>query len=180
MGVRPDKWGVIPINAMRKKTIVGPFWVMLVIGIIDALYNYAIYKHGVQSLRSNMAVSIKRMLLLYLWPTLLISESVLYWIVKRRIIYPKQAWVHVSCMLFCFIAYPLIIVFVVRYFNEFLSVNKRNGIAPTVYNILFYTYWASMVVGTAFFVMVLKKSFARPVVTPWDPDPVNLLDDVLN
>ena len=149
---------------------------MLIIGVLAALYYYYVG-------RPRIAGSHLRPLTLFLfilWPTLLFSEAVFYRMARKRIASLWEVRVHVSCMWYCFVIFPLLQALIFLYINEFVSLSERQRLVRVISPTLVLIYWALILVGHVFFGIVVKKSLARPVVTPGDPENINLLDDVLN
>ena len=154
----------------------GPFWSMLILAVLAAFYYYGVG-------RPRIAGSHLRPLTLFLfcfWPTLLFSEAVFYRMVRKRIVYPGEAWLHISCMWYCFVIFPLLRVLIFRYLNEFVSLSERRRMVSVISTTLVLVYWASIIVGHVFFGMMAKRALAKPETPSQNTDTVNLLDDVLN
>jgi hypothetical protein len=56
----------------------------------------------------------------------------------------------------------------------------RNRVIGVMDEIYFWGFWASLILGHIFFIIVLKKSLAKDAVTREEHENINLLDDVLN
>lgn len=150
---------------------------MLVIGCIAACYFYyaanTVYRVGNH-------LKFRTLFLFFLWPTLLFSEAVFYWMARKRIVYPRNAWLHVGCMAFCFVVFPLLQAALILYIRRVVMRSDSARVISVVTTISATIYWTSIIIGHVFFGMVVKKSWAKTEVPPHNTDNVNLLDDVLN
>lgn len=163
---------------MKRKTFTEPFWTMLMMGIFSVISNYIsatiILKMQLSYLKPMVV------LFLLLWPMLLLAEAIVYWIIRKKNVYRKYTWAHI---LFTFIG--LVIVPVMgKLTNSLLSrsiTRTRMIHATRIQNDMEVAFfWASIILGHMFFILVLKKSLAKAPVTGEQPETVNLLDDVLN
>jgi hypothetical protein len=160
---------------MKRESFTAPFWIMLTIGIICSFYYYEVGRIGFRIGHWSATV----ILFLFLWPTLFCSESVIYWIIRKKIVNPKAAWKHLLFTGLGFIALPLIRGLTVIILTRSLSLRAMNDLRRTVYNLFFLIFWACLIAGQAFFVAVLVKSFSKKQAISADTsESVNLLDDI--
>ena len=163
---------------MRRKTLSGAFWVMLIIAIFSAISNYV-------SAKVILKIQISRMkpivvLFLVLWPMLLFAEALVYRGIRKKIVYRKYAWGHIFFTFVAFIIIPLIWISTINLLPYFVTKETMTLTTRFERNMELPVFWVSIILGHVFFIIVLRKTFAKTSVTTGEPETVNLLDDVLN
>lgn len=161
---------------MRRNSVTGPFWTMLMITFVNVGYNYIVAK----VILKMTHLLLFPFLMLILWPTILLTEALIYWIIRKRIVYPKYVWGHIACMLSAFVAVPLAGFFANGFFSRYMTKSEMFGVNRIGQRGQFIVFWSSVILGHVFFAMALKKSFTRDPVPGKDAENINLLDDVLN
>jgi hypothetical protein len=161
---------------MKRKSYTGPFWMMLIIAIISAVYNYG----AARIILKMTHLRLMTFVLLFLWPMLLFAESIVYWMVRKRIVYRKYAWAHIFFTFLNFIIFPLIRALTVGFAARFPSFTVLHEAKRVEQEMQFSFFWSLIILGHVFFGMALKKSFTKDPVLKEDPENINLLDDVLN
>jgi hypothetical protein len=163
---------------MGRKTFTAPVWVMLPITLISALFAYVKATTILRVGHWTLLIFV----LIFLWPMLVFIETVIYWVIRRRIFDPRQAWVHLFSMIFVFVVFPVIRLrmtglFTSRNVPVRSTLNHGNFID---FKSQFLIIWGLLILGHVFFVSVLIKAFSKELPAAQEgEESVNLLDDII-
>jgi hypothetical protein len=161
---------------MYKKAYNAPFWVMLFVVFILLTTDVAAYivtHHG--NFASGRTVRFNLWTLL--WFSLLIAETILYRVIRKRITNRFYVWAHIILIMVTFVILPV---------TGVLSAIQARTLPPMVYSkkqlqlaqVRFYVFWASIIIGHAFFIATMIKSFSRkPVI---NDEPPGILDGIID
>ena len=94
-------------------------------------------------------------LLLFIWPALLLLETIIYWFIRNRI--DKKLWanIHIACIIGGFILLPILLFG----FNRFVADYFRMDSWRLTQQIFFYASWILFGVGHLFFIATIVRSF---------------------
>lgn len=97
------------------------------------------------------------------WPSLILTESIIYWVIRKRIKERKWVWAH---LLFSLLAFVLLMILRILISFIILAYNQDQGteILRLTNTIEFYIYWSSFVIGHVFFVVAIVRSFSGNTV----------------
>ena len=108
---------------------------------------------------------------LFLWPTILFAEAVVYWVIRKRNRQVSASWTH--CLL-------MTLAFFLLLFRGALVV-LHSPLASRIFYSggPFYAYWTCVLVAHGFFIAVILRSFSGAAAdTKVSSDPTNILDDI--
>ena len=162
---------------MRKRKFTTPFWWMLVMGIIASAISMGIlYFLMSQGYRMGWLI---RLSLFYL-PVIMFVEAVMYWTIRTRITYRRDAWNHLilftGAYVFNYVVRALIMAVFILHSPAAMRVAS---FMRTVSYGQMGLFWGLVIVAHVFFARVLIKAFAKPLVEEV-VESGNLLDDVLD
>jgi hypothetical protein len=93
------------------------------------------------------------------WPSLILAESIIYWVIRKRIKERKWVWAHLLFSLFAFV-----LLTILRIAVSFLAIthNLDGGRASirlmnTIQN---YCFWGSIIIGHVFFVVAIVRTYS--------------------
>src|ERR1700744_2736649 len=89
---------------MKRESFTAPFWILLITSAFNWLFYYFTFHMSLLRVR----LPVLTIVLIFLWPSLLFIESILYWIIRKRIADRGWAWTHIILVLFGFVALRLI------------------------------------------------------------------------
>jgi uncharacterized membrane protein len=134
-----------------------PIWFMVVIFIFSCLQSLATLKITRQFTTTEMTE--RALFNMIFWPSLILAESIIYWMIRKRIKERKWVWAH---LLFSLLAFVLLMIlrilisFIILAYNE----DQGNTIFRLTNTIEFYIYWSSLIIGHVFFVIAIVRSFS--------------------
>jgi hypothetical protein len=133
-----------------------PFWFMLGISVfhfLEDLFVFPVFFHiHLFPLRRDM------LSILMIWPSLLFTEAVIYWLIRKRMYERKWVWAHLLFSLFAFVLLWVLYCLVAAIFYYINRALLKN--AGLMNNIKFYCFWAGIVVGHIFFIVAIVRSFS--------------------
>ncbi len=166
----------------KPKLYRAPFWVMLIATILVAALHIWTY-NTLKNLSPAAKRSLDSTLNLYIigWPVLLLGETVIYWLISRKKPQKLYIWLHVSLIIFIFILVPFVSIlanaFAARIYRpeEYFAYLRKISLFRT------YTFWLFLVIGHAFFIATIVKSFTKRKVTiEGDEAAPGILDGILD
>jgi hypothetical protein len=162
---------------MQKRKFTTPVWWMLILGIIATAISMGIL-HYLQSQGLRMRWLAK--LSLFYLPVIMFVEAVMYWTIRRRISYRRDAWNHLVLFTVAYVfnygVRALIMAIFILHSPIAMRIPLFMRVAPYGQLGLF---WVLVIVAHIFFARVLIKAFAKPLVEEV-VESGNLLDDVLD
>jgi hypothetical protein len=160
---------------MLKRSFTGPFWFMLVLGVVACgmsmvgIRNLQIYAQGHR-------ISVLKFLYL---PAIILIETIMYWMVRKRNSYRKASWCHLLLFTFAYLTPYLEMLVIDVYLKSVPLVNVVSFIR-FANKLRLGIFWGVMMLAHIFFARVIIKSFSKPVVEEeGGVKSENMLDDVL-
>ncbi len=105
----------------------------------------------------NYGISTADFLMLFLWPSVLLVEVIFYRVVRRRIKERKFVWAHLILSLFSFAVLPLL--YIGALFFSYLVI-PSSPVLKSLFRVQMYSYWAGVIIGHIFFVIVIVQCFS--------------------
>jgi len=140
---------------MQAKPWYTPFWFMVCILIVACFQSLLLFT--ITARYVSLKVPLFNMLL---WPSILIVEAVIYWLIKKKIAERKWVWAHLLFSLFAFV-----VLMIFRFVVSFLAITHSAAAAVNSIRLIntigVYCFWAGVVIGHAFFIVALVRSFSN-------------------
>src|SRR5690242_10598219 len=119
-----------------------PYWFMLGVMVINFLEFFINLK---VSLKVTTNIPTKVLFIILLWPSFILVEVVIYWVIRKRINERKWVWAHLLFSLFTFVMLEILrfLVFALIFYY-----NRNNGYhsLPIINSIYFYSFWSSFII----------------------------------
>jgi hypothetical protein len=157
---------------MLKKGFTTPVWWMIILGVVASAAS-------IQTLHvwagHDVEISALRRLSLFYLPLIMFVEAVMYWTIRKRIIYRRDAWCHIivftSAYVLSFLARFVMAAILVMHMPASRQIRAISYVQ-------IYFFWALILTAHIFFARVLIKAFAKQPAEQVENG--NLLDDVLD
>lgn len=147
-----------------------PFWFMLGIAIIGGLEELFVFITTFKFGKS------KYLLLFLIWPSVLFVETIVYWLIRKKITERKWVWAHLLFSLFAFVLL-WILYFLVSAVFFYTNRGLLTENIVLLNKIKLYCFWSGIVVGHIFFIVAIVRSFSvKNSLLPDHTD--DLLDEV--
>ena len=137
-----------------------PFWLMLIIAALTTAWNILLFMYSPSVKVHNIP---KTLYIFYsLWPLLLSAEAIIYRAIRKKIIKKSLAIWHIVTMALCFIILPIgqTIFFLILGRNSFSRIDYMHTVR-TIQLLRFISFWGFFIIGHAFFIATIAKSFKR-------------------
>jgi len=117
---------------------------------------------------------------LLIFPSLALTEALVYWLIRRRNKFYALSWVHCGIFFLSFVLNVLFTLFRTTHYRYQISTDARVS-RQIGMNEQSYFFWALLIVAHLAFVVVLVNCFrkAAPLIEDEERGQENLLDDVL-
>ncbi|MBN8850934.1 MAG: hypothetical protein BGO55_29455 [Sphingobacteriales bacterium 50-39] len=162
---------------MQKRKFTTPFWWMLVLGIIACTISTGILYFLVA--KGYPMSWLTRLSLFYL-PVIMFVEAVMYWTIRKRINYRRDAWNHLLLFTGAYVLNYIVRILLSALIILHSPAAMRMALYMRIANYgQLYLFWGLVIVAHVFFARVLIKAFAKPPVEEV-VESGNLLDDVLD
>jgi len=155
-----------------KKNITGPFYFLLIFGILDTLFIIGI----ILTLTSLNAPRHFNIWGFFINPAVLLIEASVYWLIRKKNRNPRASWTHVILMTLAFLT-PAIRGLTYFFFDR-ITVSATIGPVFRTANIIqAVLFWGLLILAHIYFVRVLKSTRSKPAQTE-AASSENLLDDL--
>lgn len=147
---------------MPKKSFNAPIWILCVSAIFTFAVNYFVYLTIDQI---NTTTTLKypsyRFFYVWIWSALMLLDAAIYFIIRKKINNKAFAWLHISCILLTFYVLPAIAPILAFIASNYLSNPGMLGIAMSLRRIQPLMMWFILIIGHAFFIATIAKSFNK-------------------
>ncbi|HEY6902200.1 MAG TPA: hypothetical protein VI233_16200 [Puia sp.] len=158
---------------MEKGSFTGPFWFLIVLGVITSItHTYGLYLISSYS----REVSLVYKILFFFWTYVVFIEAIVYWRIRYRNVYRKASWGHVILLGVAILSPAVLYPFLGVFGRHFGSSSYLTALKVMQTGIKVFLY-GGLVVGHALFVQVLIKVRESKKAEVAEGG-VNLLDDV--
>ena len=145
---------------MPVKSFVAPVWILGITAFIRLLLTIAaiIAVYNLQS-RTNIKLNHTSFIVDLLMVALLWAETFIYWKIRNRIY--KRSWVtaHLLLMVIIMIIVPVILPLIPVLVNSYMSSVDSKKVTQIAQRAGYYSFWACIIAGNAFFMATVIKSF---------------------
>ncbi|HTR27695.1 MAG TPA: hypothetical protein VMH27_00395 [Puia sp.] len=164
-----------------RRAFTGPFWVLLVFGLLLLLTTAVYVNTYIQSARNEggrsplSTIALTRILI---WPAIFLAESLVYWLIRRRNRFRALSWAH--CVIFM-LAFLLNILFsaILIFHYRMVAVAETRVNRQIMMHEQQYFFWGLVIVAHLAFFAVLANCLRNPGPDREDGGQENLLDDVV-
>lgn len=146
--------------SIPKRSYNSPFYVMLIIAILLSISAALVYIQTADA-RTGKFKNASYNYWYLLWPLLIWIETILYRVIRRKIVTKHYVWLHISVVAFIHVIMPVVSTLILlnlrsgldnnSYYNKYDIIRKIQGI----------TFWFFFIIGHAFFITTIAKSFKR-------------------
>jgi hypothetical protein len=113
----------------------------------------------------------------FFWPVLILLETVVYWRIRRHIMYPSWVYLHVWSNLVAFFLLPMIYILFVLFSRQLSSADAYQDSLSSFSRIRPIVFWMSVGVGHLFFTLTIIKTFSENKITT--NEAAGLLDEFI-
>ena len=142
------------------KSSAAPVWILAIIAFFRLFFTIAaiVAIHSLQS-RTHIKHVNSSFTVDLLLVALLAAEAFIYWKIRKKIY--KRSWVtvHLLLMAIVMVVIPLIYLIMPVVPGNYNPFKGSGKITLTIYRISYYSFWACVVTGNAFFLATVIKSF---------------------
>jgi len=112
---------------------------------------------------------------LFLWPVLIVAETIVYWFLRKKIKSDVNVWMHLGANFTAFVLLNVIFTIINLNIDAFsvpfiIAANKVH----------YVIFWLAVIVGRAFFVAIIVKSFRKEPVEDDSDQPGGILDGIMD
>ena len=126
--------------------------------VLTFLENFIIVKETA-SVTSTTLLSGIGLFILMLWPSLILVDAIIYWIIRKRIRERKWVWAHLLFSLLGFVLLQ-ILRFLIFVLVDAYNPDLGHTSIPYLNNMEFYGFWFCLVIGHSFFIIAIARSFS--------------------
>lgn len=138
---------------MQQKKFMAPFWWMLVITLLVWVQSFLFLLTARDvGLRHLQGITI---LFFLLWPVIVLAQTIIYFIIRKRTMDRKWVWAHIGFSFFAFVVCKILVMFV------FIFVRGDQQWRLVLGNLQFYGFWSTFSFSLLFFIMVLYTTFSN-------------------
>ena len=142
------------------KTYKTPFWSLIVLMILIAVYDGMVVTFLIKSHSPNEFV------LDSIWQSciyifILLVESLLYWILRKRILKKSWALIHVALLYFALIFLAILFVVSTWIAASYYSPSDYGNFMRQISNIRRTVFWCSIIAAHIFFIATIVKGFSN-------------------
>jgi hypothetical protein len=143
-------------SSSHAKPWYAPFWFMLGVALLALVEQAIVY---ISLLRGPMTVSGNLTFRLFLWPSILFIEVIVYWLIRKRVLERRLVWPHLVLSLFTFVLIQILFVVV-----SIIMTDDNGGNHISTLKWLqtgqFYCFWAGVITGHTFFIVAIVRSYS--------------------
>ncbi len=140
-----------------RKSYNAPFWVMFFVALILTA-GYIIGYWAAQKVNTSFhRKQINYNIWFMLWPALLWAETIMYRLVRKKIKKILYVWLHISSVIAAFILMPVCVALV----TVFATTHNNLMVARQLRQVWQVIFWATFIIGHAFFITTIVKSFTK-------------------
>ena len=147
-----------------------PIWVMVSILIFSSLQSLIVLKVSVPLTTKEITGTILFNMLF--WPSLISIDTIVYWVIRKRIMERKWVWAHLLFSLFGFVIL-MILRFLAIFFLPITHNLDGGRESIRLMNIIEgYCFWGSIIIGHVFFIVAIVRIYANnsPQLPPDEND----------
>ena len=143
-----------PVN--KPKPWNTPFWFMMGMTIFNCITGLIAFKFvaRVTTITGSILFS------LLLWPSLILVETIIYWVIRRKVKERKWVWAHLLFSLFAFVVVKILYILAPFIFT-FDGVDRGYHKLNLINQIQYYCFWFSFIIGHIFFIIAIIQSFSK-------------------
>lgn len=142
-----------------KRSFTGPAWLLLIFGLVQGLFAWRMFS-TVTALE---------------WPSILVAEGVVYWLIRRRNRMGLLSWTHAVILCVAFLLFDCVFVLTVLHSSLAVGMHTKGG-----RNVVVGVFWALVLLAHGAFAQVLILAFRKPEpIKKEGSGTENILDDVI-
>jgi hypothetical protein len=133
-----------------------PFGMMLGITVFTCIMNLIAFKFigRLTTITGNILFG------LILWPSLVVVETFIYWLMRRRVRERRWVWTHLLFSLFAFVLVKILYL-LVPYTLTFDGMDRGYNKLKLINQIQLYCFWSCIIIGHVFFIIAIVQSLSK-------------------
>ena len=164
---------------MQKKRFTIVFRAMIVVGCLILLTFIVSFYYTTHSGLFKKIDYSKLYFAIIFWPCLFIIETIIFWCRRERVQINALFILYLVCTAITFVITPYIIMILNSTGVSITNISSRNSFFKTVKFLHAVIFWVSLIMGHAFFIVTIAKSFKNKVTSEIDNEqPAGILDDI--
>ncbi|OQP65220.1 hypothetical protein A3860_16245 [Niastella vici] len=154
---------------MQTRSWYTPFWIMVVVVIFACIQSLILFNVILKATTVSVGMGADLYVVMLL-PLVLLVETIIYWVIRKRIKERKWVWVNLWLSLFGFVILRLLYLLILFIYYSF-STYHSPLVTILVSRIEYYGCWSCIIFGQIFFIVAVVRNYSnKNTLQPADPN----------